>query len=397
MAVRPRRRSRVSEVSRRGTAAPARAHAAAEQAARAVGAAGGRQASAPAGGPRSRARAPRDGDRRARGLRQDDLLASWLAADPACRCAWVSLDERDADSARMLAHVTEALLRADPAIARALPRSGAPATRQAALTALANGLETAGVPLVLVLDDCHLVSGSASLEVLGFLVEHLPEPVRVVLAMRGEPAVPLGRLRARGELLEIRAHDLRFTAREARELLQGSFGLDLDAPDVAPSRRADRGLAGRPVPRGAVAARPSRPAGVRARLRGRPPPRRRVPHGGGAARRAARGARVPRPHLAARAAVRRPLRRDAGAHGVGRAAGRAGAAQPVPDRARRASRGYRYHHLFAEFLRGQLVAAEPELVPELHRRAAAWLRATSDVNMAITTRRPAAPTRTRRT
>src|SRR5690242_14072630 len=123
------------------------------------------------------------------GFGKTTLLASWLAADEACPCAWVSLDERDADPARLLAHVTEALRGAHPAVGRALPRSGAPATRQAALTALANGLETAGVPLVLVLDDCHLVSGAASLEVLEFLVEHLPAPARVVLAMRGEPAV----------------------------------------------------------------------------------------------------------------------------------------------------------------------------------------------------------------
>ena len=317
------------------------------------------------------------------GFGKTTLLASWLAADPERAAAWVSLDERDVDSARLLAHVTAALARADPAIALALPSAGAPTTGQAALTALANGLEAAGVPVVLVLDDCHLVSGAASLEVLEFLVEHLPEPTRVVLAMRGDPTVPLGRLRARGMLREIRAHDLRFTAREAHALLHDGFGVALDAADVQRLvERTEGWPAGLCLAGLSLRDHPDPPAFVRdfagdhrhigeylmeEVLRAEPPEVREF---------------LLRTSLPARlsgALCDAMLERTGSAALLATLERRNQFLIPLDEH----HEWYRYHHLFADFLRGELLAQEPELVPVLHRRAAAWLRATADVNLAI--------------
>ena len=151
--------------------------------------------------------------------------------------------------------------------------------------------------------------------------------------------------------------------RGGRELLQSGSGWSSTPPTCTP-RRAHRGLARRPVPGGPLAARPSRPAGVRPRVRGRPPPRRRVPARGGAARasRPRCATFLLRTSLLARLSGA-ALRRDAGAHG---------SAALLADLERRNQfvialddhrEWYRYHHLFAEFLRGELALAEPELVP----------------------------------
>ena len=249
------------------------------------------------------------------------------------------------------------------------------------------------MPLVLVLDDCHLVSGAASLEVLGFLVEHLPEPVRVVLAMRGEPAVPLGRLRARGELLEIRAHDLRFTAREARDAAAGRLRASSSTPPEL-QRLVERTEG---WPAGLCLAGLS--------LRDHPDPQAFVRDFAGDHRHV--GEYLMEEVLRAEPPevreflVRTSLPRGCPAASATRCWSAPASAALLAALERRNQflipldehhEWYRYHHLFADFLRGQLVAAEPELVPELHRRAAAWLGATVDVTWRSTTRQPAAPT-----
>ena len=83
------------------------------------------------------------------------------------------------------------------------------------------------------LDDYHLVDGPGIGAGMTFLLEHLPPNVHLVISTRADPALPLARLRARGELVEIRAGDLRFTADEVAQLPQRVIGLDLDAQDVA--------------------------------------------------------------------------------------------------------------------------------------------------------------------
>ena len=95
--------------------------------------------------------------------------------------------------------------------------------------------EIAGVPdsIILVLDDHHTIESSPIDGALAFLLERLPVNMHVVIATREDPHVPLARLRARGQLTEVRASDLRFTCSEAAEFLNQAMGLDLSTEDIA--------------------------------------------------------------------------------------------------------------------------------------------------------------------
>jgi LuxR family transcriptional regulator, maltose regulon positive regulatory protein len=108
-----------------------------------------------------------------------------------------------------------------------------PPPTEAVLTVLIN--EIAAVPddFVLVLDDYHVIDAEAVDDALAFLLEHLPPQVHLVIATREDPRLPLARLRARGQLTELRAADLRFTSSEAAEFLKRVMGLDLSAGEIA--------------------------------------------------------------------------------------------------------------------------------------------------------------------
>ena len=101
------------------------------------------------------------------------------------------------------------------------------------LATLVNELHGVDQDVVLVLDDFHVIDRSDVHDGLTYLLDHLPERAHLVIASRADPPLPLARLRARGELGEIRAADLRFTAEEAAEYLNGAMGLELTAADIA--------------------------------------------------------------------------------------------------------------------------------------------------------------------
>ena len=101
------------------------------------------------------------------------------------------------------------------------------------VTTLANELGSVGSDVLLVLDDFHVIDASDIQDQMSFLLEHLPPSAHVVIATRADPAFPLARLRAQGQLVEVRAADLRFTREEAAEYLNQAAGLDLDASQVA--------------------------------------------------------------------------------------------------------------------------------------------------------------------
>ncbi|GAA1871544.1 LuxR C-terminal-related transcriptional regulator [Pseudonocardia ailaonensis] len=161
------------------------------------------------------------------GFGKTTVLADWLAGRTG-RTAWLSLDARDDDPATFWAYVHAALRAVVPALGAVVP---GPA--EADLATLVNDLAAVDDGLVLVLDDFHLVGSPAVQEGVGFLVEHLPPQVRLVLATRADPALPLARWRSRGDLVELRAADLRFTGEEAAEYLIGAMGLTVSADDVA--------------------------------------------------------------------------------------------------------------------------------------------------------------------
>jgi LuxR family maltose regulon positive regulatory protein len=170
------------------------------------------------------------------GFGKTTLLAEWLAATPTGRSvAWLSLDESDSQPASYWTYLITALQAAVPGVgASALPLlQSAQAPIETVLTMVVN--ELSGVPddIYLVLDDYHLVDNPDIQAGMTFLLEHLPPRAHLVVSTREDPALPLGRLRASGELLEVRAADLRFTLDEATAYLNDVTGLDLAASDIA--------------------------------------------------------------------------------------------------------------------------------------------------------------------
>src|SRR5690348_10234895 len=172
------------------------------------------------------------------------LLADW-ARRGEVPAAWLSLDAADNDPARFWHHAVAALDRARPGTGdRVAPLLGppAPSSFQGLVTALINDL--AADQALLILDDYHLISARQVHESLAFLVEHRPAGICVVLASRSDPPLPLARLRARGQLTEIRAADLRFTPAEAGELLQHAASALPDASVAALAARTEGWAAG---------------------------------------------------------------------------------------------------------------------------------------------------------
>lgn len=188
------------------------------------------------------------------GYGKTTLLSEWVATceEPA---AWLSLDEEHCDPARFLVYFVAALR------TLALPKiEGAQQLGEGALgalessrspdltpvlTSLINELTTISSNFILILDDYHLIESQAVDQVLSFVLQHLPPPMHLVIATREDPSLPLARLRARGQLTEIRAHDLRFTQSEAAEFLNQAMGLSLSAEDItALDNRTEGWIAG---------------------------------------------------------------------------------------------------------------------------------------------------------
>ncbi len=167
------------------------------------------------------------------------------------RVAWLSLDEGDNDPGRFLTYFVAALNQVegiDTTIGeRALDmlQSAQPPPAEDVLVSLINEITAISGRIILVLDDYHVIDAqpvnvSASVDastsvdgVLTFLLEHLPPQMYLVIATREDPQLPLARLRARGQLTELRATDLRFSSSEAAEFLNQMMGLDLPAADIA--------------------------------------------------------------------------------------------------------------------------------------------------------------------
>ncbi len=162
------------------------------------------------------------------------LLAGWHAAEPERPLAWLSLDRADNDPVRFLEGAIAALRTVVPeAGERALAHLGGPASPlDIVLPSLVNDLAAQPARVVLVLDDYHVVSDPRVHEAVAFLLDRQPDTLRLVIATRAEPPLPLGRLRVRGELAEIREAHLRFTDAEAAALLNEALALGLDADDV---------------------------------------------------------------------------------------------------------------------------------------------------------------------
>jgi LuxR family transcriptional regulator, maltose regulon positive regulatory protein len=175
------------------------------------------------------------------GFGKTTLLTEWLTARPAALtgerlAAWLSLDQGDNDPASFWAYVIAALRTVAPGVGEgALALLDAPQQPpiETTLTTLLNDLGAVVGEIMLVLDDYHVIDARDVQDGMTFLLDHLPPWLHVVIASRTDPALPLARMRARGELTEIRAAELRFTADEAAAYLNEMMGLQLTAQDVA--------------------------------------------------------------------------------------------------------------------------------------------------------------------
>lgn len=169
------------------------------------------------------------------GFGKTTLVSAWVAGcdRPA---AWLSLDAEDSDLTRFLAYLIAAIQTIAPNVGSGLVgalESPQPPPTEALLTALLNNITTLPHQVVLVLDDYHLIESQAVDQALGFLLDHLPPQMHLVMVTREDPPLPLARLRVRDQLTELRAADLRCTPAEAAAFLSQVMDLDLAPADVA--------------------------------------------------------------------------------------------------------------------------------------------------------------------
>ena len=182
------------------------------------------------------------------GYGKTTLVGSWLK-ETGIPSAWLSLDDGDNDPIRFMQYLLAALAPLAPGIQDDLSGMlrGTQPAHENVINLLANELASFSGPFVLVLDDFHLIRSEPVLKILSYLLDHLPPQMHLAVLTRADPPLPLSRLRARGQLLDIRLEQLRFTPAEIAAFLNEVMGLTLSAGDLAAMearhRRLDRRLA----------------------------------------------------------------------------------------------------------------------------------------------------------
>jgi LuxR family maltose regulon positive regulatory protein len=322
------------------------------------------------------------------GFGKTTLVAQWRSsAGEGRRFAWVSLERGDDDPGRLWWRVVSALQRACSEIdgdviltalqAQPLDVAGS------VLPLLLNELGVLSAPVVLVLDDYHEIKNRSCHDQIAFLLHHLPASAQIVLMTRADPPLPLGRLRAAGEMVEIRPRELRFTPADTAALVHAVAGIQLTESDLADLVARTEGW-----PTGVHLAALS--------LRGHPSP-------GTFVRRFDGDNRLVVDFLAEEVLNRQPdeirqflvrtsiLSRFCAplCDAVTGSAGAAGIIEmlerenlflvPLDDN----RQWYRYHHLFAQLLRSQLAWTEPGIAAALHERASAWHRRSGSIEEAV--------------
>lgn len=163
------------------------------------------------------------------------LVSEWLASSK-LPAAWVSIDRSDNDLTRFLTYLSAALQSIGANISEGLLdalQASHPPPVESILTVLLNELSRIPHQSVLVFDDYHLIDADPVHQALAFLLEHLPPQLHLVITSREDPPLRLARLRARGQLTELRAADLRFNLSEAADFLNQTMGLNLSSENVA--------------------------------------------------------------------------------------------------------------------------------------------------------------------
>ena len=315
------------------------------------------------------------------------LLSEWRQGPGAATpVAWLTLDAGDNDPVTFLRYLCAALERIQPGLAgqmAPLLEGNETPRPESVLTLLVNSLSQVEQDFVLVLDDTHLVEEPGPHTALTFLLEHLPPRMHLVLLTRSDPALPLARLRARGQLTELRAEHLRFTNEEATIFLNQVMGLSLSSGQVAAlEARTEGWIAGLQLAALSMQGREDIPGFIAAfagshhyivdylaeEVLGRLP-------------------ESMRSFLFQTSILDRlsgPLC-DAltGAADGSATLARLEHANLFVVSLDTEQRWYRYHHLFADLLRSRLLHGYAEQVPGLHARAAAWFEAQGMVDQAI--------------
>ncbi|HSJ38218.1 MAG TPA: BTAD domain-containing putative transcriptional regulator, partial [Planococcus sp. (in: firmicutes)] len=345
------------------------------------------------------------------GYGKTTLLTEWIDAlqkaessSPWAVC-WLSLDAGDNDLIRFLSYLTTALEKVQPGMGaetRALIRSFESMHPTTPLSMLVNDMHELDQSILLVLDDYQFINNPAIHDGITFLLEHIPDNVHILIATRSDPPIPLARLRARNQLTEIRAHDLRFTSIETAEFLNKVFNLALTPDQIATlENRTEGWIAGLQL--AAIS------------LQGRLDIAQFIEAFSGSHR-------FIMDYLAEEALGRQPTEiqafllqtsilehlsealcdfvitggsenvidgsRSSMDFGLIRSENQSQLVQlersnlfivPLDD-----ERGwYRYHHLFADLLRTRLHHTSPELIPILHRRASTWFEKNGDIEESI--------------
>ncbi len=325
------------------------------------------------------------------------LLSAWitssrvqmtLQAQPAV--AWLSLDTLDNDPVRFWASCIASLQSCLPTLggeALALLHAREAPPLATILVALLNEIVQLDREVILILDDFHLISEPIIHEGLLFALDHLPANLHLILATRTDPLLPLSRLRARGQLLEIRSSDIRFTPLEATTFLLQHMGLPLSEEDVTTLHSRTEGwIAGLHL--------------AALSLRKQQDISRWVSDFAGSHRYLLDYvqqdvlARLPvaLQHFLLQTSL--VSRMNAALCQAITAEPSLQASQQMLEEAEQANlfvvpldeqrQWYRYHDLFREALRTQLLASQPELVPLLHIRAAHWYETQGEWREAIT-------------
>jgi LuxR family maltose regulon positive regulatory protein len=320
------------------------------------------------------------------GFGKSTLVAEWIAARRSVEpVAWLSLDPNDNDPAGFWRHVAEALRTTvldTGGDAVAVLESPEPQVDRA-LRSLINDLAKLRHDVVLVLDDYHAIERAEIHDAVAYLIDRLPSAAHLLITTRADPPLPLARLRARGELAEIRAADLRFTPDEAAAYLSGTMGLELTADDIAALEARTEGwiaalqlaalsMQGRADPASFIASFAGDDRYVVDYLTDEVLAR--------------------QPEYVRSFLLRTSILDQVTASLCEAVTGRSDA-RAILEKLDRGNlflfalddqrRWYRYHHLFADVLRARLLDEQPDVAPGLHRKASDWFENNGERSEAI--------------
>jgi LuxR family maltose regulon positive regulatory protein len=333
-------------------------------------------------------------------------LVATCVADCGMPIAWLSLDKDDNQAERFLNYLIAALQNADNLIgseATQLITATSQAPSEAILTSLINDLDRRGGEIALVLDDYQFISSQAVHEVVAFILKHCPKSFHLVIATRSDPPLPLASLRARGQTVELRAADLRFTETEAAQFLNEVMGLHLEAGSVTTLEvRTEGWIAG--LQMAALSMRKHEDIGgfiagfsgtnryildylMEEVLSSQSPEIQRF------LLLTSILERLTAPLCEALLANDEGVMNQGDDRATGLESLSAGQSSSILEFLERANLflmplddkriWYRYHHLFSDLLRARLIESQPELIPQLHLRASAWFEQNDLVIEAI--------------